>query len=156
MLQKALLLIHVIDHIRCISLVNRIHWRHINIRLIFTFITLQYNTCLVQVIYSAKSHNNKSVFSPGCFCANCIKSVCFFPPCVFSNNSQSNEISVYVQGLVQILQSDKERVEEVINDVTGKWSQSAVNYFNTYLKSDILGHAAKWVIQQFPGLYNPF
>ena len=75
---------------------------------------------------------------------------------VFSNNSQSNEISVYVQGLVQILQSDKDRVEEVINDVTEKWSQSAVNYFNTYLKSDILGHAAKWVIQQFPGLYNPF
>ena len=66
---------------------------------------------------------------------------------VFSNNSQSNEISVYVQGLVQILQSDKDRVEEVINDVTEKWSQSAVNYFNTYLKSDILGHAAKWVIQ---------
>ena len=95
-------------------------------------------------------------FSPGCFCANCIKSVCVFPPCVFSNNSQSNEISVYVQGLVQILQSDKDRLEELINDVTEKWSQSGVNYFNTYLISDILGHAAKWVIQQFPGLYNPF
>ena len=55
------------------------------------------------------------------------------------------------------LQSDEERVKEVIDIVTEKWSQSAVNYFNTYLKSDILGHAAKWVIiQQFQVLYNPF
>lgn len=45
---------------------------------------------------------------------------------------------VYVQGLVNILQSDKDNVENVIKDVTDKWSQSAVDYFNVYLKYDII------------------
>ena len=75
---------------------------------------------------------------------------------VTKKGAQGDEISVYVQGLVSILQSDKDNVENVIKDVTEKWSQSAVDYFNVHLKSDIINHAAKWVVQQFPGLYNPF
>lgn len=49
------------------------------------------------------------------------------------NGAQGNEISLCVQGLVSILQSDKDNVEDVIKDVTDKWSQSAVDYFNGHL-----------------------
>ena len=35
---------------------------------------------------------------------------------------------MHVQGLVQILQRDEDRLEEVINDDTEEWSQSNVNF----------------------------
>ena len=88
--------------------------------------------------------NAISKMLPNLFCWNHLKRN--FKFWLRKNGAQSNEISVYVQGLVQILRSDEDRVEEIINDVTEKWSQSAVKYFNRCLKSDILGHAAKWAI----------
>lgn len=50
----------------------------------------------------------------------------------------------------------KTGIENCTKDVTVKWSQSAVGYFNVYIKSHIINHVAKWVVQQFPCLFNPF
>jgi hypothetical protein len=40
--------------------------------------------------------------------------------------------------------------------ITSKWSEPAVSYFERELKSDIIKHAGKWLLEEFDGLYDPY
>ena len=66
-----------------------------------------------------------------------------------------DEIGVYCTDLDNLLHADsQEDFEMFYQELSGKWSEAAVSYFESYLKADIENHTGKWVIEQYV-TYNP-
>ena len=72
------------------------------------------------------------------------------------NGAKSDEIPIYRFGLEQILKSETpELFEENCKFILSHWSRPAVDYFNKYLKNDILKYSVKFVLEQ-NNIYNPY
>ena len=68
----------------------------------------------------------------------------------------AEEISVYSDGLLSILDAESEEdFEEIVEKITAKWSQPVVDYFEKEMKEDIKSHAAKFIIEPL-GLFDPY
>ena len=72
------------------------------------------------------------------------------------HGGSSDDIAVYQRDIVSIMRSGSvEEFSANIDELSVKWSQPMVEYFNKDLKSDIERHAAKFIIEPL-GLYDPY
>jgi hypothetical protein len=40
--------------------------------------------------------------------------------------------------------------------VTDKWAEKAKSYFDRHMKRDLMEYSGRWVIEEFPGLYDSY
>ena len=72
------------------------------------------------------------------------------------HGATQDDISVYKQDVLTVMRADSEKeLLAKVDDLSEKWSQPMVEYFNSELKSDIMKHSAKFVLAPL-GLYDPF
>ena len=68
----------------------------------------------------------------------------------------SDEKLVYKNDLDTIMNSNNiELFNQNCDNLTAKWSQLAVNYFEKHIKEDFVKHSAKWVLKSY-NLFNPY
>ena len=68
----------------------------------------------------------------------------------------SDEKLIYMSDLDTIMHSESMEIFETnCNNVTAKWSQPAVRYFEKNVKNNFLKHSAMWVLKQY-NLFNPY
>ena len=68
-----------------------------------------------------------------------------------------SEVSVYLSDWRQMAQSETlEDFNSTYEKLTSKWSANVKAYFDKRLKEDLMTYSGRWVIEEIPGLYDPF
>lgn len=70
---------------------------------------------------------------------------------------ETDNIRVYVDHLSKMLQSDsEEEFMELKANLTSKWAPDVLEHFEKNISSAIQFHSGKWLIQKYPGLFDPY
>ena len=71
--------------------------------------------------------------------------------------ADQSEISIYLSDWKQMAQSESERDFDVAyQNLTPKWAEKATDYFDRHMKKDLLKYSGRWIIEQFPSLYDHY
>ncbi|CAG2257570.1 unnamed protein product [Mytilus edulis] len=69
----------------------------------------------------------------------------------------SDNIKIYIDHLNQMLHSDNE--EEFLETklkLTSKWTPVVLEHFNKHISPAIQNHSGKWLIEKYPGMFDPY
>nr|XP_034316005.1 uncharacterized protein LOC117685662 [Crassostrea gigas] len=68
-----------------------------------------------------------------------------------------SEIGVYLSDWRKMAQSeDESQFEESYKLLTAKWTESAKSYFDRHMRKDLTSYSGRWIIEQFPSLYDSY
>ena len=71
--------------------------------------------------------------------------------------AESAEKTLYVSQWKQMTQCQSEsEFLDIYETLTCKWTQSVKTYFDKNIKPDILQYSGRWIIENFPNLYDPY
>ncbi|CAG2237061.1 unnamed protein product [Mytilus edulis] len=69
----------------------------------------------------------------------------------------SDNIKIYIDHLNQMLHSDnEEEFFETKMKLTSKWTPVVLEHFNKHISPAIQNHSGKWLIEKYPGMFDPY
>jgi hypothetical protein len=75
----------------------------------------------------------------------------------FKGKVETDNIRLYVDHLSKMLQSDsEEEFMELKANLTSKWAPDVLEHFEKKNSSAIQFHSGKWLIQKYPGMFDPY
>lgn len=71
--------------------------------------------------------------------------------------AESDNIKVYVDHVDNMLHCDSEdELLELKSNLTSKWTPVVLEHFNKFVSPSIQYHSGKWVIEEYPGMFDPY